>query len=53
VAIQEFPPDGGFGVADCLLYVDGRVASVVEAKKRGQRRACETSSINTPSPRIG
>ena len=39
VAIREFPPDGGFGVADCLLYVDGKAAGVVEAKKQGQRRA--------------
>ena len=35
VAIREFPLDRGFGLADYLLYVDGKAAGVIEAKKRG------------------
>ncbi|MEO8627157.1 MAG: type I restriction-modification enzyme R subunit C-terminal domain-containing protein [Betaproteobacteria bacterium] len=34
VAIREFPLPG-FGFADYLLYVDGRAAGVIEAKKAG------------------
>ncbi len=35
VAIREFPLNAGFGFADCLLYVDGKAAGVIEAKKQG------------------
>ncbi len=35
VAIREFPLDKGFGFADYLLYIDGRAAGVIEAKKAG------------------
>jgi type I restriction enzyme R subunit len=35
VAIREFPLARGHGCADYLLYVDGRAAGVVEAKKEG------------------
>ena len=35
VAIREFPLTAGFGFADYLLYVDGKAAGVVEAKKEG------------------
>jgi type I restriction enzyme R subunit len=35
VAIREFPLVGGHGKADYLLYVDGKAAGVVEAKKQG------------------
>ena len=35
VAIREFPLGAGFGFADYLLYVDGKAAGVIEAKKRG------------------
>jgi type I restriction enzyme R subunit len=35
VAIREFPLKRGHGFADYLLYVDGRAAGVVEAKKEG------------------
>jgi len=35
VAIREFPLKPGHGVADYLLYVDGRAAGVIEAKKKG------------------
>ena len=35
VAIRKFPLDAGFGFADYLLYVDGRAAGVIEAKKQG------------------
>lgn len=35
VAIREFPLKPGFGEADYLLYVDGKAASVVDAKKEG------------------
>ena len=34
VAIREFPLPG-FGFADYLLYVDGKAAGVIEAKKEG------------------
>lgn len=35
VAIREFPLKSGYGFADYLLYVDGKAAGVVEAKKEG------------------
>jgi type I restriction enzyme R subunit len=35
VAIREFPLKHGHGFADYLLYVDGKAAGVVEAKKAG------------------
>ena len=35
VAVREFPLAPGFGFADYLLYVDGRAAAVIEAKKQG------------------
>ncbi|HUW36178.1 MAG TPA: type I restriction-modification enzyme R subunit C-terminal domain-containing protein [Rhodocyclaceae bacterium] len=35
VALREFPLKSGHGFADYLLYVDGRAAGVIEAKKRG------------------
>ena len=34
VAIREFPLPG-YGLADYLLYVDGKAAGVIEAKKQG------------------
>ncbi len=35
VAIREFPLKTGFGAADYLLYIDGKAAGVIEAKKEG------------------
>jgi type I restriction enzyme R subunit len=35
VALRNFPLAQGHGFADYLLYVDGRAAGVVEAKKQG------------------
>ncbi|WP_310451375.1 type I restriction endonuclease [Sulfuritalea sp.] len=35
VALREFPLESGFGFADYLLYVDGKAAGVIEAKKQG------------------
>ncbi|MCL4309372.1 MAG: DEAD/DEAH box helicase family protein [Actinomycetota bacterium] len=35
VAIREFPLKSGHGHADYLLYVDGKAAGVIEAKKKG------------------
>jgi len=35
VAIREFPLKLGLGFSDYVLYVDGQVAEVVEAKKEG------------------
>jgi type I restriction enzyme R subunit len=35
VALREFELDPGHGTADYLLYVDGRAAGVIEAKKLG------------------
>lgn len=35
VAIREFPLNTGHGFADYLLYVNGKAAGVIEAKKEG------------------
>lgn len=35
VAIREFPLKSGHGFADYLLYVDGKAAGVIGAKKEG------------------
>lgn len=35
VALREFALDSGHGVADYLLYVDGKACGVIEAKKQG------------------
>ncbi|MBT6341210.1 MAG: DEAD/DEAH box helicase family protein [Desulfobacula sp.] len=35
VAIREFPLNQGHGFADYLLYIDGKAAGVIEAKKAG------------------
>ncbi|HTN50390.1 MAG TPA: hypothetical protein VMK32_13260 [Burkholderiaceae bacterium] len=35
VALREFLLNEGFGKADYLLYVDGKAAGVIEAKKAG------------------
>ena len=35
VAIREFELKSGFGTADYLLYVDGKAAGIIEAKKAG------------------
>ncbi|MEO7940294.1 MAG: DEAD/DEAH box helicase family protein, partial [Burkholderiaceae bacterium] len=35
VALREFPLNTGYGFADYLLYIDGRAAGVIEAKKAG------------------
>jgi type I restriction enzyme R subunit len=35
VALREFPLNPGFGTADYLLYIDGKAAGVIEAKKVG------------------
>ena len=35
VVLREFPLEGGQGFADYLLYVDGKAAGVIEAKKQG------------------
>jgi type I restriction enzyme, R subunit len=35
VVVHEFPLERGHGYADYLLYVDGKAAGVIEAKKEG------------------
>ncbi|MBO3702425.1 MAG: DEAD/DEAH box helicase family protein, partial [Candidatus Accumulibacter sp.] len=35
VALCEFPLEAGHGFADYLLYIDGKAAGVIEAKKQG------------------
>ncbi|WP_123102168.1 type I restriction-modification enzyme R subunit C-terminal domain-containing protein [Acidithiobacillus sulfuriphilus] len=35
VAVREFPLKPGHGFADYLLYVDGKAAGVIEAKRQG------------------
>jgi type I restriction enzyme R subunit len=37
VALREFELNPGHGTADYLLYVDGKAAGVIEAKKEGGR----------------
>jgi type I restriction enzyme M protein len=46
VAIREFPLPG-YGFADYLLYVDGKAAGVIEAKKEG----VTLTGVETPSTR--
>src|SRR5829696_7856128 len=36
VAVREFPLRRGYGFADYLLYVDGKAAGVIEAKREGK-----------------
>ncbi|MDY0049524.1 MAG: DEAD/DEAH box helicase family protein, partial [Halothiobacillaceae bacterium] len=47
VAIREFPLKTGHGFADYLLYVDGKAAGVIEAKKAG----VTLSGVETQSDR--
>jgi type I restriction enzyme, R subunit len=48
VAIRNFTLKPGHGFADYLLYVDGRAAGVIEAKKEGVTlTGVETQSENT------
>lgn len=35
VALREFPLNTGYGFADYLLYIDGKAAGVIKAKKEG------------------
>lgn len=35
IAIREFPLKSGYGYADYLLYINGKAAGVIEAKKEG------------------
>ncbi len=45
VAIREFPLPG-YGFADYLLYVDGKAAGIIEAKKQGVTLSgVETQSV--------
>ena len=46
VAIREFPLAKGFGFADYLLYVDGKAAGVIEAKKVGTTLTGRITSYN-------
>lgn len=48
VAIREFPLKRGHGFADYLLYVDGKAAGVIEARKEG----VTLSGIETQSGRV-
>jgi type I restriction enzyme, R subunit len=34
--LREFPLNTGFDIADYLLYIDGKAAGVIEAKKEGR-----------------
>ncbi|TQV63449.1 MAG: DEAD/DEAH box helicase [Halothiobacillaceae bacterium] len=47
VAIREFPLKTGHGFSDYLLYVDGKAAGVIEAKKAG----VTLSGVETQSDR--
>lgn len=35
VAIREFQLTQGYGIADYLLYLDGKAVGIIEAKKQG------------------
>ncbi|MEW6585404.1 MAG: type III restriction endonuclease subunit R, partial [Nitrospirota bacterium] len=35
VALEDFPLKPGHGFADYVLYIDGKAAGVIEAKKAG------------------
>ena len=35
VVLRNFPLTSGYGFADYLLYIDGKAAGVIEAKKEG------------------
>lgn len=35
VALREFPLKDGCGFADYMLYIDGKAAGLIEAKKKG------------------
>ena len=46
VAIRNFTLKPGHGFADYLLYVDGRAAGVIEAKKKALSSPASESSRN-------
>ena len=46
IAIREFPLKTGHGFADYLLYMDGKAAGVIEAKK-GALPSCAPSATNS------
>ena len=49
VALREFPLNPGYGFADYLLYIDGKAAGVIEAKKEGATlTGVEVQSARTP-----
>ena len=48
VAIREFPLKSGHGFTDYLLYVDGKAAGVIEARKEG----VTLSGVETQSGRV-
>jgi hypothetical protein len=51
VALREFELNAGHGTADYLLYVDGKAAGVVEAKKQGATlTGVEMARAQTPVP---
>ena len=49
VAVREFPLRTGHGTADYLLYVDGRVVGVIEAKPEGH----SLTGVETQSGKYG
>lgn len=46
-ALREFPLNTGYGFADYLLYIDGKAAGVIEAKKEG----ATLTAVEVPSAR--
>jgi type I site-specific restriction endonuclease len=50
VAIREFPLKSDHGFADYLLYVDGKAAGVIKAKKEGVTLSAPSSAC-TPCSR--
>lgn len=45
VALREFPLNTGYGFADYLLYIDGKAAGVIEAKKEGSTTGAKPENL--------
>ncbi|MHB8320928.1 hypothetical protein HF292_004385 [Acidithiobacillus ferruginosus] len=51
VVVREFPLKPGHGFADYLLYVDGKAAGVIEAKRQGVTLSGRFTNGLDPEPR--
>jgi type I site-specific restriction endonuclease len=46
VALRNFPLMSGHGFEDYLLYVDGKAAGIIEAKKEGRNKGVRNHFLN-------